>query len=211
MRYLALSFVLLLAAVSAASEAKLEQAITIPETDDVLQYDDGSAYWVTWGGLYRGTWFDLEDFYPPGLDGYSVDYAEVWFYHLSTYPWDTSDFILEIWNGDDTGPVEKLDEQILEAYHYSPAYAYFTPPCSTGVDFWVIESSELSSGGWPSLLGDGTENPVSHSFFSDDFMLWEPWTIIGSTASDYFIRVSGYPVFLTALERMTWGLVKSSF
>jgi len=60
----------------------------------------------------------------------------------------------------------------------------------------------MSSGGWPSILGDGT--PGTHSYFSDDFMQWEPW---GDTGN-YFIRVK-LPEWV--LDRSTWGSIKAVF
>jgi hypothetical protein len=32
-----------------------------------LRYDDGTACWLTWAGLFRGVWFDVEDFGAPAF------------------------------------------------------------------------------------------------------------------------------------------------
>jgi hypothetical protein len=34
-------------------------------SDDELTYFDGTAWWLSWDGLYRGTWFNTADFYGP--------------------------------------------------------------------------------------------------------------------------------------------------
>ena len=42
----------------------------MPEKDaDWLVYDNGSPNWLTWGGTYRGVWFNIEDFIPGAGDG----------------------------------------------------------------------------------------------------------------------------------------------
>jgi len=33
-----------------------------PSEQNYLQYDDGTAQWLTWAGVYRGVWFNTEDF-----------------------------------------------------------------------------------------------------------------------------------------------------
>ncbi|MCD4706148.1 MAG: hypothetical protein K8S62_00230 [Candidatus Sabulitectum sp.] len=60
-----------------------------PEPPDELAYDDGTAYWLTWAGLYRGTYFIPEEFYL-SIQDCMVEGAEFWFYHHTSYPWDTS-------------------------------------------------------------------------------------------------------------------------
>ncbi|MCD6587454.1 MAG: hypothetical protein J7K88_02790 [Candidatus Fermentibacteraceae bacterium] len=60
----------------------------------------------------------------------------------------------------------------------------------------------MSSGGWSSTLSDGT--PGTHSFFSDDFIIWEPWGDMG----DYFVRAG---MLEWALANTTWGSVKAAF
>jgi hypothetical protein len=192
----------------ASGSLRLESPVYCPSTDDLLQYDDGTAAWITWGGLYRGVLFDLADFYEPVPGGFCIESVEFWFYHHSSYPWDICDFYGEIWEGDPTGPGFLDAQEVLQASHYSAVSWSVTPPCSTvGQYFWVILDTSMSSGGWPSLLGDNTPSTTgeSHSFYSDGF-LWEPW-IMG----DYLIRVYGEPIDSSVLDAMTWGLVKSSF
>jgi len=192
---------------------KLDQPVFLPQTDDLLQYDDGIALWLTWGGLYRGVLFDLADFYQPAPSGFAIQGVEFWFYQHPAYPWDTAQFVAEIWNGDETGPTDLLDQAVLEAAHLSGSDWMVSPPDTVGQTFWIILNTSFSSGGWPSLLGDGTPGTTgsSHSFFSDDRIVWEPWIIGGDTACDYFIRVEGEPLDSSVLESLTWGLVKGSF
>jgi len=208
MKY-SLFFVVLLASgmVSGAGSFLLESPVIVEGTDYVLQYDDGTAHWLSWGGLYRGVWFDLDDFVPyqPGC---YVHYTEFWFYHHASYPWDTTSFYAELWSGDASGPVDQFDQTSMVATHYAPVHAYYSPDIATGVDFWGLVNTSMSSGGWPALLGDNSPNATDHSFYSDDFILWEPWIVIGGTASDYFVRVSEN---FGALERESWGSIKGLF
>jgi len=174
---------------------------------DYLQYDDGSANWLTWGGMYRGVWFNTEDFVP-GMDGFLLDFSEYWMYHHSSYPWDTSDFYAEIWNGDYMSPLVQLDAQTVTAIHYAPVFANYATPIEAEMDFWALENTDMSAGGWPSVLGDATPPAVDHSYFSDDFYVWEPWSD-GTNTGDYFIRVEGE--FIDALDIVTWGGIKAIF
>lgn len=177
-------------------------------SDDVLQYDDGTACWLTWGGMYRGVWFHLEDF-SPGCGDFLADTLEYWFYHSGS--WDTCSFYAELYSGGSGGPEIELFSTSVTAGHYCPTYVEVSPPVQTGGDFWIIVDTEMSSGGWPSLLGDGTPNSQfgSHSFLSDDFMIWEPWIIQGPEADDYMIRAHGIPIL--GLEEETWGAIKGLF
>ena len=191
----------------AADRLRLEEPLYVGGgTDDRLQYDDGSAHWLTWGGLYRGVWFDTQDFLP-GSQGLDADNTEYWFYHHSTYPWDSADFYAELWNGGPSGPVTMLDRTLLVATHYTANFAYYVPPIATEQNFWALINTEMSAGGWPSILGDNTPNTTDHSFFSDDFIVWEPWIITGSIASDYFIMASG-TIGPVSLEFESWGAIK---
>jgi hypothetical protein len=124
-------------------------------SDVVLQYDDGTAGWLTWGGLYRGVWFNAEDF-APGSQGFLLEFSEYWFYHHSSCPWDTDEFYAEIWSGDqNTGPGNLLDTQVATAVHYSPTHVSHYPPLViTEPDWWQLVNTEMSAGGWPSTLGD---------------------------------------------------------
>ena len=169
---------------------------------EVLQYDDGSAHWLTWGGTYRGVWFNTED-YLPGSTGFMLEAMEWWFFEHASYPWDTADFYAEVWNGDENGPVELLDSQLVSAMHYAGAFTYYDPPLECESNFWGLINTTLSAGGWPSVLGDNT--PGEHSFFSDDMIVWEPWGELG----DYFIRAHGE--FDLSLQTDSWGSIKALF
>lgn len=168
---------------------------------DTLVYDDGSAYWLTWGGLYRGVWFDTQDFVPTstGITLYSTEY---WFYHHPSYPWDSSDFNAELWNGFPSAPMTQLNQRTVTATHYSAIRVHYSPPEVTDRHFWVIVNSEMSAGGWPSTLCDNTPNftGIPHSFYSDDFIVWEPWETGMATSTN-----------LMTLEWESWGGIKGLF
>jgi hypothetical protein len=206
------SFMIVIASAAAALSAgsiQLDRPLPIGGTDDLLQYDDGTANWLTWGGLYRGVWFNLQDF-GPGMPGGHLVYLEYWFFHHASYPWDISSFYAEVYDGDAAAPTTQLNQTSVTAVHYSPVHASFSwPGIEVGQNFWVLNNSEMSAGGWPSILGDNTPSPVSHSFFSDDFIVWEPWIINGSTANDYFTRANEgvWP----GLDESTWGSIKTLF
>jgi hypothetical protein len=201
-------FVVLLSSgmVSGAGSFLLESPVLVEGTDYVLQYDDGTAHWLSWGGLYRGVWFDVTDFFPGGT-GFYASYLEFWFFHHTSYPWDTASFYAELWNGDAAGPSAQLNQTSMIATHYSPVHANFSPGIITEADFWGLVNTSMSSGGWPSILGDNSPNPTSHSFYSDDFIIWEPWIVVGATASDYFVRVAE----ALAIESESWGTIKGLF
>jgi hypothetical protein len=170
--------------------------------DVTLQYDDGTPVWLNWGGVYRGVWFNTSDF-QPGEFGFLLKSLEFWFYEHSAYPWETAQFYAEVWNGDQNGPVELLDSQEVTAVHYAAVFSLCDPPLDCEINFWGLMNTNLSDGGWPSILGDGT--PGEHSFYSDSMTVWEPWGLVG----DYLLRAhGGYPV---SLERTTWGAVKALF
>jgi hypothetical protein len=189
-------------AMAVVGSVRLETPVIVGGTDQILQYDDGSAWWCTWGGLYRGVWFDVTDF---DMDGYGfiAEYTEFWFYHMSDSPWDTDQFYAELWNGEASGPVTRLDQTSMIATHYAPVYANYSPTIETEANFWTLVYTRMSSGGWPSTIGDNTPNPTNHSFTSDNFFLWEPWT---ASANDLFIRAGGD--LLSALETESWGSIK---
>ncbi len=171
---------------------------------DYLQYDDGTAFWLTWGGQWRGVWFNVVDFNPGGT-GYSMDFSEYWFFHHTSYPWDVSDFYAEVWNGDYLTPTALLDQTMVTAIHFTPVYVNFSTPLVCQPDFWGLVNTEMSAGGFPALLGDNTPPAVDHSYFSDDFYVWEPWGM-----GDYFVRVDG-EIVTNALDNDTWGAIKSIF
>ncbi len=166
---------------------------------DWFRYDDGTPHWFTWEGKYRGVWFNTEDFIP-GMGGFTVTRSEFWFYHHSSYPWDTSDVYIEIWNGDAMAPVTQLDQTTVTAAHYAPVYVVYPTPIETEANFWALTNTEMSAGGWPTSISD--EFPFGHSFHSDDNIIWEPWT------GDYFIAVI---YDLGALSGTTWGSLKAAF
>ena len=197
----------------------LDRALPVRSTDDLLQYDDGSAFWVTWDGTYRGTWFDVEDFMPsPGPD-WLADQSELWFYHHTSYPWDTASFYCDVWDGGGSSPVTQLDQTSVMAAHYAPCYANYSPPLDCDVQFWVIINTEMSWRGCPTILADNTPNwtGCSHSFFSYDFVTWEPWIAGDSTENvciisrDFFIRSESVIGPSESLEPGTWGAIKSLF
>ena len=173
------------------------------ETDwEWLTYCNGTPGWMSFEGTYRGTWFDLEDFYPGVTDGL-ISEVELWFFHDDSYPWDTGDAYAELWNGNSSGPVNLLDRQIVTAVNMTPVYIYNDPPIEVQPNFWVLVNTEMSAGGWPSILSDNSEEPEPHSFFSDDFVVWEPWL-----GRNYFIAVLAE---YDALSAISWGELKSIF
>jgi len=194
---------LVLITFSFAESIRVDPVHAESSTDsEYLQYDDGAINWLTWGGTYRGVWFNTDDFVP-GMSGFLLDFSEYWMYHHSSHPWDTSDFYAEVWNGGDVGPVELLDRTLVTAAHFTGIIVYY-PPLLAETDFWALENTELSSGGWPAIIGDSGSSGTAHSFLSDNFILWEPW---GN--SDMFIRCGGE--FPTALENSTWAGIKTVF
>lgn len=199
--------ILLMAAVgfAAADSARLPEPVGTVPSDDDLTYFDGTAWWLSWDGLYRGTWFNTKDFYGHSYN-ISVEETEMWFWHHSSYPWDTSEVYFEVYKGNQMAPNELLEQRETTATHYS---AVVVDHGSLYVEdsFWLMVNTELSSGGWPSILGDNSPNEVDHSFFSDDFSEWEPWVLQGPTANDYWIMATiGW-----SLESETWGSVKALY
>lgn len=179
----------------------------LPELDaDWLAYDDGTPFWVFAGITYRGVWFNVEDF-TPGMDAASVLESEMWFYHHSNQPWDTSDAYIEIWNGDAMAPTDQLDQTMVTAVHYQPQYGdYSAAPIVTEANFWCIGNFEMSSNGTPSSLADQDQGILSeHSFQSDDFIVWE----LNNKAVNYMTRV--YADLSGAFSNTTWASVKATF
>jgi hypothetical protein len=174
----------------------------------LYNYDDGTAYWLTWAGLWRGVWFTMDDF---GAVGNTLvcDGTQFWFFHHASYGWDTTVFMAELWSDGSGAPAALLSGETVIATHYSADWAWYSPPIDAGNSCWVLINSSMSSGGWPSTLGDGTPQPaVSHSFFSDDLEVWEPWIIEGTNANDFLIRAHG--AFL-GLDESTWAGIKGLF
>jgi hypothetical protein len=191
-----------------SGDIQLDRPLPVQSTDAAFQYDDGTAQWITWTGLYRGVWFRAQDF-SPWAYGFCIDNLEFWFYHHLSQ-WDTSFFYAELWNGGGAaGPGNLIDQTSVTATHYSPVYSYYSTPILVDADFWGIINTEMSMGGWPCNLGDNTPYPVSHSFHSDDLSTWDPWLVQGTTASDYFTRANG--TLITGLDQLTWGAIKTLF
>lgn len=170
---------------------------------DCLQYDDGTPGWITWGGMFRGVWFDVHDLYPEA-DGTSIYQSEFWFFLDPSHPWDTSDVYLEVWNGSSVAPTTLLDKTLATATHYSPVFVTYEPPLEAETEFWLLVNTELSAGGWPAIVADGT--PGNHSFYSGDFGVWEPFGVMG----DYFMRVY-VEASNVALTHDSWGSIKVIF
>ncbi len=180
---------------------------SIERDGDWLVYDNGTPEWLSWDGTYRGVWFNIEDFLPAAYWGF-LEQSEFWFYHHSSYPWDTGDVYLEIWNGGATGPQTQVDQTMVTAVHYAPVYATYSFAVPVENNFWALANTGMSAGGWPSILGDGAQGTVYHSFFSDDFVVWEPWDIGG--ACNYFVAVywTSNPA---TFHSLTWGSLKATF
>lgn len=184
-----------------------EEPLTQGQDWEWITYCNGTPAWVSWGGTYRGTWFDLEDFWP-GAQGGFVSQANVWFYHSPSNPWDTSQISLELWTGGSQGPSSMVTSETMTAAHMIPCPMIFDPPISVPNQFWCVFSTEMSAGGWPSMLVDNASEPIPHSFFSDDLVIWEPWSAGGGYAN-YFIYL--LMEVDSALERMSWAGLKTVF
>ena len=182
----------------------------IQRTDaDWLVYDDGSPAFYTWGGMYRGVWFNVEDFVP-GMAAADVQESKFWFYHDEVdHVWDTSDVYVEIWNGDVLGPMTQLDQTMITALDYAPVGVVYSPAIEAEGNFWVLCNVEMSGGGWPSILGDDMISATTHSYYSDDFIVWSPWGDPGAFG-DYFISCLA-DLIPSALDNTTWGSLKATF
>ena len=86
-------------------------------------------------------------------------------------------------------------------------YADFIPDPYADANFWVVVNTEMSSERYPSLIADGTSPYIHHSFYSDDFIIWEPWHE-GTSYGDFFIRAY---VGWDTIHRTTWGSLKATF
>ena len=199
----ALAVLAILTVVAFAGQIRVDLPGSSGGTDDDLTYFNGTPHWLTWGGMYRGTWFNTQDFMP-GSESFNLEELEYWFYEHASYPWDTNQFYSEAWNGDDMGPLVLLAQAIVTAPHYAPCYHTFNPALVVEQNFWALINTEMSAGGWPSVLGDfSMPGDAGHSFFSDDFIVWEPWGEMG----EYYIIADGY----FSLNSTTWGAVKALF
>ncbi len=202
---LAVLTVVVAASLVFGGSAVLERPLPVGSTALEYQYDDGSAYWLTWVGDYRGTWFHFADFGASGPR--SMGQLEFWFYHHSSYPWDTTSFYAELWSGDGGLPLTMLEQVSTQALHYAPKYVT-TSPHTLVSGCWILVNTTLSSGGWPSILGDNTPQPsYSHSYYSDNLINWTPYVVSGPLANDYFIRCAP----LLALDSESWGAIKALY
>jgi hypothetical protein len=172
-------------------------------TYDELTYYNGTANWFTWAGMYKGTWFNTQDFMP-GSTGYLMNHVEYWFYEHSNYPWDTDQFFSEVWNGEHTGPQSFLLQNVVTAFHFAPCYHVIIPDLLTEQHFWCVINTEMSDGGWPSILGDWSmPGDAGHSFHSDDFVVWESFGDYG----EFAIMAERW----VSIETTTWGSLKALF
>ncbi len=208
-------FALLLIIVSSclAQQVKISEDLIRSTDGEWMRYNNGTPNWATWDNQYRGTWFNIEDFIP-GSCGMDIEETEIWFYHGTEHPWDTSETLIEYWNGDILGPFEWVQTVQVTGVHYAPTHIDHSPDwVSTDVDFWVVQNTELSSGGWPSLLSDGSDWSVTHSWVSDDFITWAPWIDPYGGKGQFFIQViMEYPWSHGAdFSAITWGGLKSVF
>lgn len=178
-------------------------------TDDLLQYDDGTARWLYSGVAYFGTWFDITDFLP-GATEFECSSTEWWYYHHDDHPWDTDQIRVELWTGDATMPVTNLTSDDITALHYAAVIVNYATPVSTGTDFWMIGNTTIySAEGIPSQLYDETVNftGIAHSFMSQDWILWDPVVPVSCNV-DALSRANGDFV---ALENESWGEIKGLF
>ncbi len=178
---------------------------------DMLQYDDGTAVWSYFEQQYRGIWFNLDDFIP-GEPGFDLVYTELWFYHDTAHPWDTSETHVEFWNGTSSNPQEFLDQVTVTALHFAPSIIEH-PLNSITVEsqFWIIQNTDLSLGGWPSIIGDHGGLPVVHSMVRENMSLWEPYTPANETNGNFFIRTLYDPWPWSSLAPQTWASIKTVF
>ncbi len=170
-----------------------------PAQPETLAYDDGTPRWITWSGNYRGVWFELTDFVVPL--NHQLTGAEMWFYHHAGYPWDTSSFLCEAWLGDIVGPMTMFNSMDCIAQHYSPVYCQFDWVPVYPLQFWVVLNMEMSMGGWPSILCDGSDSGSDppRSYFSNDRIVWIPWC-----------AEEGCCLPLE-MEALSWGRLKTVF
>lgn len=210
-----LSIIFLLVALASADVQMENLSSPIPPSTskgDWLCYDNGTPQWLCWEHQYRGVWFNMEDFVPGG--NMELELTEMWFFHHTSYPWDTAETYIEFWNGTSSGPADFIERFSVTAEHMAPVTLDHSPDWMIVENqFWIIQNTELSSGGWPSILGDDGGCPVAHSMVSDNMSLWEPFTGLDGTHSELFIRTLGeYPWAHGAdLTPQSWGALKTVF
>ncbi len=195
------------------TDALLPPVHSISEYSDYLSYNDGTPVWLCWEGQYRGVWFNVEDFIP-GTTVYELEETAVWFYHSASYPWDTAETYIEFWNGTSTAPEVFLEQFLITGLHYAPAFMDHSPDwIIVEPQFWIIQNTELSSGGWPSMMGDDSDLAIPHSMVSDNMTLWEPFVIESWGGSELFISTIGALPWQhgAALDVYSWGSLKTVF
>ncbi|MCK5131093.1 MAG: hypothetical protein KAR40_02950 [Candidatus Sabulitectum sp.] len=185
------------------------------ETDaDWLTYDDGTPHWYLTGGMYRGVWFNVEDF-NTSMGQAEILKAEVWFCHGSTRPWDISDVYFEIWDGVPTGPspTGRRDQTTITAVHNTAMYVdYASAPITTVAnDFWTVINLEMSGAGYPSSYMDKGPNvgQTPHSFGSEDMIIWEPF-IHPDDPLNFMMRVYA-DLIPMSFDNTSWGSIKAIF
>ncbi len=162
--------------------------------DVVLKYHGDEPDWHHEYGYVHGTWFHVQDFLPDAT-GFTVEWAELGL--LFPTSMHSATMTVEIWNGDSDGPSEFLasKEIVIPETLFT-----FDSPVETAGDFWCL----LNVGGGPVaayIVYDST--PQGHSFFSDDFLVWEEFT-----EGEFFISVGGTDY---SLETTTWGGIKGTY
>ncbi|MDM7992538.1 MAG: hypothetical protein QUS11_04435 [Candidatus Fermentibacter sp.] len=83
-------------------------------------------------------------------------------------------------------------------------YANYASSVICEGQFWVVDNNTMSSGGWPSIILDGS-TPVAFHSFCDVQGRWIPWE-----AGDLFIRTNGWPEGF-GLVSATWAGIKTLF
>ncbi len=174
---------------------------------DWLKYDNGTEMWYTREGTYRGVWFNLEDFVPGWTQGIAISETYMWFSHETAQPWDVSEVYFELWNGNASGPDLFLDRTLITAVDYAPSCVFFSSAVIADSEFWCIANTELSTEGAPTTVSDGAGSSVAHSFYSNNFTSWTPWSPSGF--SNYFIGTFGWPP--GELDATTWASLKATF
>ncbi len=142
----------------------------------------------------------MQDFFPDADSGY-IEQIELWFYHAPRQ-WDTSQFYLEVFDGDRNGPDVLLDQTMMYALHYQPTVCYYYTPVNVGPDFWCVVNTAFCSGGWPSIMSDG-DSTINHSFLYDG-SAWMP-----HLPGEYMIAVCWEE--LMSLHNVSWGQLKTVF
>ncbi len=181
-------------------------------SDDVLQYDDGTAKWLYSQVAYFGTWFQVTDFLASATN-FDCSSTEWWYYHHTNAPWDTDQIVAELWTGDATMPVTVLASDTITAIHYTAVTQNYSTPVTTGLNFWMIgNTTTFSALGIPSQLYDEHFNFTGavHSFQSQDWILWDPVIPPSTDTIDALCRADG-SIIVNALNNESWGAIKGLY